>query len=267
MTDWDLLTPGIGLSSIGIVGIFISLSGLAKTFIDGMHAVSLLTLLIGLIFLASGLFKDGFPTSRKAKVAAFITFGILIITGLSAMAISSANTPSIFIYLGIIILITVLAAAVIIGLYKQSSRIKLYLTSFGVVVIAGIITFSIIGSQSPEAIEHGAIESDSSTDATELSIDPATLEKVNILPGSAAQGNPDYDPDHLIVSDAPGIVWLNIDNVPHTVTSLADDGQTFDSSIISPAGNYTLILSDLPEKNYEYFCTLHPYMKASFASE
>ena len=268
MTDWDLLTPGIGLSSIGIVGIYVSLSGLAKTFIDGMHAVSLLTLLIGLIFLSAGVFKDGFPTSRKAKVAAFITFGILIITGLSIMAVSSANTPSIFIYVGIIILITILAAAVIIGLYKQSSRIKLYLTSFGIVVIAGIVTFSVISSQLPEATEHGETESHSSeTSSIALEIDPATLEKVNILPGSAAQGNDDYGPDHLVVSDAPGIVWLNIDNVPHTVTSFEDDGQTFDSSIISPAGNYTLILADLPEKEYEYFCTLHPYMKATFAIE
>ena len=56
MTDWDLLTPGIGLTSIGIVGVGISLSGIAKTFLDGMHAVSLLTMFIGMIFLASGLF-------------------------------------------------------------------------------------------------------------------------------------------------------------------------------------------------------------------
>lgn len=67
MTDWDLLTPGIGLSSLGIVTVGISLSGIAKTFIEGMHAVGLLTLFIGLIFLASGLFKDGFP-DRKSVV-------------------------------------------------------------------------------------------------------------------------------------------------------------------------------------------------------
>ena len=80
MADWDLLTPGIGLTSIGIVGVFVSLSGIAKTFFDGMHAVSLLTLLIGLLFLTPGIFKDGFPSSRKAKVGSFITLGILVIT-------------------------------------------------------------------------------------------------------------------------------------------------------------------------------------------
>ena len=57
MTDWDLLTPGIGLTSIGIVGVGISLAGIAKTFVEGMHAVSLLTMFIGMIFLAAACLK------------------------------------------------------------------------------------------------------------------------------------------------------------------------------------------------------------------
>ena len=52
MSDWDLITPGIGLTCIGIVGVGISLSGIAHTFTEGMHAVSILTMFIGLIFLA-----------------------------------------------------------------------------------------------------------------------------------------------------------------------------------------------------------------------
>ena len=84
MTDWDLLTPGIGLSSLGIVTVGISLSGIAKTFIEGMHAVGLLTLFIGMIFLASGLFKDGFPSSGRAKSATFITLGFLVTFGFAS---------------------------------------------------------------------------------------------------------------------------------------------------------------------------------------
>ena len=70
MTDWDLMTPGIGLTTIGIAGVGMSLSGIAKTFIDGMHAVSLLTMFIGMIFLASGLFKDGFPAPLPQEALA-----------------------------------------------------------------------------------------------------------------------------------------------------------------------------------------------------
>src|ERR687896_1673381 len=103
MTDWDLLTPGIGLSSLGIVTVGISLSGIAHTFIEGMHAVGLLTLFIGMIFLASGLFKDGFPSSGRAKSATFITLGFLVTFGFAAAVTVSSQAPSIFFFIGFII--------------------------------------------------------------------------------------------------------------------------------------------------------------------
>jgi plastocyanin len=270
MADWDLLTPGIGLTSIGIVGVFVSLSGIAKTFIDGMHAVSLLTLLIGMIFLAPGIFKDGFPSSRKAKLGSFITLGILIIIGLVGAFYSSGQTPSIFVYIAILILISVPAAAVILGIYRNSSKVKLYLASFVVAVIIGIVSFSTLGTQfqnspadSQEKTEEITADQKPVTD-----IDVTQLVRVNILAGSSAQGNPDYDPEELIVKkDNVGIIWINQDNVPHTVTSLKDDGKSFDSSIIMGNANYTLLLSDLKEKGYDYFCTIHPYMKAKFQIE
>jgi hypothetical protein len=107
MTDWDLLTPGIGLSSLGIVTVGISLSGIAHTFIEGMHAVGLLTLFIGMIFLASGLFKDGFPSSGKAKSATFITLGFLVTFGFAAAVTVSSQAPSIFVYIGLIMTIAI----------------------------------------------------------------------------------------------------------------------------------------------------------------
>ena len=98
MTDWDLMTPGIGLTSIGIVGVGISLSGIAKTFLDGMHAVTLLTMFIGMIFLAAGLFKDGFPTSGRAKSATFITLGFLVTFGFAACDSKHSDSQHICIY-------------------------------------------------------------------------------------------------------------------------------------------------------------------------
>src|SRR5215208_7159581 len=226
MPDWDLLTPGIGLTSIGIVGVLVSLSGIAKTFIDGMHAVSLLTLLIGMVFLTPGIFKDGFPSSRKAKLGSFITLGVLIIIGLVAAIFSSGQTPTIFVYIAILLLISVPEAD------SQEKKGE-------------------IPDQKPDT-----------------NIDITKLAKVTILPGSSAQGNPSYDPAQLVVKkDYLGINWVNQDNVPHTVTSLKDDGKSFDSSIIMGNANYTLFLSDLKEKEYDYFCTIHPYMKAKFQLE
>src|ERR671910_3316561 len=103
MSDWDLITPGIGLTSIGIVGVGVSLSGIAHTFLEGMHAVSILTMFIGLIFLAAGIFKDGFPTSGKAKSATFITLGFLVTLGFAAAVTVSSQAPSIFAYIGLML--------------------------------------------------------------------------------------------------------------------------------------------------------------------
>lgn len=272
MADWDLLTPGIGLTSLGIVGVLVSLSGIAKTFLDGMHAVTLLTFLIGMIFLTAGIFKDGFPSSRKAKIGSFITLGLLIIIGLISAINSSSQTPSIFAYIGIILLISIPAAFVIFGIYRNSSKVKIYLTSFVGAIIIGIISISAMGIQIQN---QGAISAEKTAEETITppssepvsTIDLTELAKVNILPGSSAQGNPDYDPEELIVKDSIGIIWINQDNLPHTVTSLKDDGKSFDSSIIMTNANYTLLLSDLKEKEYEYFCTIHPYMKAKFRIE
>ncbi len=270
MADWDLLSQGIGLTSLGIVGVLVSLSGIAKTFLDGMHAVALLTFLIGMIFLSAGIFKDGFPSSRKAKIGSFITLGLLIIIGLVAAVNSSGQAPTIFAYIGIIILISVPAAFVIFGIYRNSSKVKIYLTSFVVAVIIGIISFSALGFQlqNPEAESQEPEEEIIVDQKPATDIDVTQLAKVNILAGSSAQGNPDYDPDQLVVKkDQVGIIWVNQDNVPHTVTSLKDDGKSFDSSIIMANADYTLSLSDLKEKEYEYFCTIHPYMKAKFQLE
>ena len=67
MADWDLLIPGDGLTSVGAVGVTIALSGISNTFLEGMHAVSLLCMFFGLIMLSGGLFKDGFPHLIKQK--------------------------------------------------------------------------------------------------------------------------------------------------------------------------------------------------------
>lgn len=263
MTDWDLLTPGIGLTSIGIVGVAISLAGIAKTFLEGMHAVSLLTMFIGMILLASGLFKDGFPSTSKAKSATFITLGLLVAFGFAAAIIVGSHISSIYIYIMIIILISVPAAVLCVASYKRKPYIKPLLVIFIVAALVGSSTFYAFG-----LIAHKTTGKEENKTATKASPIPvlSKIMKVTILPGASAQGNPNFDPKSLNVSKGLGIgiVWTNNDNVPHTVTSAKDTGKSFDSSIISPKGNFTLDTSKLTEKEYDYFCTLHPFMKARF---
>ena len=288
MSDWDLLTPGIGLTSIGIVGVGISLAGIAKTFIDGMHAVSLLTLFIGLIFLSAGIFKDGFPRSPRAKSATFITLGFLVTFGIAAAVTISTTVPSIFAYIGLMMVIAIPATVIIVASYKESPYVKAITVIFIAAAVVGGGTFYAFGLVSPkvpseeEAVQgqEGA-ENMSSTDGNVSSAESATsgnasnttgsssgpVVDVSILPGASAQGNPSYDPAVLNVSKDDSIEWTNNDNVPHTVTSSVDEGQTFDSSLIMAGDTFLLQTSNLSENSYDYFCTLHPFMKASFVFE
>ena len=150
MTDWDLLTPGIGLSSLGIVTVGISLSGIAKTFIEGMHAVGLLTLFIGMIFLASGLFKDGFPSSGRAKSATFITLGFLVTFGFAAAITVSTQAPSIFAYIGLMMLISIPSAVLAVASYKRTPHIKALAVIFIGAAIIGGSSFYAFGLVTPK---------------------------------------------------------------------------------------------------------------------
>ena len=256
MTDWDLLTPGIGLTSIGIVGVGISLAGIAKTFIDGMHAVSLLTMLIGMIFLASGLFKDGFPSTGKAKSATFITLGFLVTFGFAAAVTVSAQVPSIYAYIGLMLIISIPATVLAIASFRQVPYIKALAIIFVSAAVVGGSTFYAFGlvTPKPPAPEEEPIEE---TPATP----PANVINATILAGSSAQGNPDYGPDELTVNQGDGVEWTNEDNVLHTVTSKQEG--LFDSSFIDAGAKWLLDTTELALAEYEYYCSVHPHMVAT----
>ena len=268
MTDWDLLTPGIGLTSIGIVGVGISLAGIAKTFVEGMHAVSLLTMFIGMIFLAAGMFKDGFPSTGRAKSATFITLGFLVSFGVAAAVTVSTQVPSIFAYIGLMILISIPAAVLSVASYKRTPYIKALAVIFIGAAVVGGASFYIFGLATPKSSSSQTGNSTNTTSGTKAS-QPHTpnlsqIVKVSILPGASAQGNPNYDPKSLNVKKGVGIQWTNNDNLPHTVTSFKDAGKSFDSSIIKSKDTFTLDTTKLSNNEYDYFCTIHPFMKAKF---
>jgi plastocyanin len=263
MTDWDLMTPGIGLTSIGIVGVGISLSGIAKTFIDGMHAVTLLTMFIGMIFLASGLFKDGFPSSGRAKSATFITLGFLVTFGFAAAVTVSTQVPSIYAYIGLMLIIAVPATVLTVASYRGIQYLKPLAVIFIGAALVGGITFYAFGLVTPKpqptSEEQGKSQTTGNTSAT-AAPRPANVVNARILAGASAQSNPDYDPDPVSAKKGDGVEWTNQDNVPHTVTS--KQGGAFDSSIINPGSKWLLNTAQLQPAEYEYYCSIHPFMGA-----
>jgi len=264
MTDWDLLTPGIGLTSIGIVGVGISLSGIAKTFIDGMHAVTLLTMFIGMIFLASGLFKDGFPTSGRAKSATFVTLGFLVTFGFAAAVTVSAQVPSIYAYIGLMLIISIPATVLAVASYRGTQYLKAIAVIFiGAAVVGGstFYAFGLVTPKPPAAEEEQTEQGAESPPTEETTTPPANTISARILPGASAQGNPDYDPDPIAIKQGDGVQWTNEDNSPHTVTS-SEQG-VFDSGLINAGDTWLLNSAEIAPAQYEYFCTLHPFMVAT----
>lgn len=267
MTDWDLLLPGAGLTAVGAIGVAVALSGIAKTFMDGMQSVSILCMFFGLIFLAAGLFKDGFPTSKKSKAAVAIILILFITAGIIGAVQISTKVPSIFSYIAIIATISIPSLIIIIASYRKNAHLMKISIACVVVMVIGsgfIVSAAWMASPATATSEDEKTGADSQN-STIPKVVNTTIVPATIPAGASGQGNPAYEPAIIEAKKGEAIEWTNIDNVPHTVTSFADDGKSFDSSLIMTEKKYVLDTSSLTESKYDYFCTLHPFMKGSIA--
>src|SRR3989344_2885623 len=89
MSNWDLMMPGMGLTAIGLAGVTISYAGIAHTFVDGMHALTGLTMFVGLIFLSVGILDGGISTSNRAKATTLVIISIAL--GFGTFGLTSAT--------------------------------------------------------------------------------------------------------------------------------------------------------------------------------
>jgi len=89
--------------------------------------------------------------------------------------------------------------------------------------------------------------------------------EVTISPGSSSPSNAKFfDPETLTVAAGTTVTWKNADSTLHTVTSGsaeggAEPGQEFDSSYLAAGKTFQWTFSKAG--TYDYFCTLHPFMK------
>lgn len=259
MSNWDLMMPGMGLTAIGLAGVTISYAGIAHTFIDGMHALTGLTMFIGLIFLAAGILEGGVSTSNRAKATTLVVLGISFSFGLAALNFNAISTIPTF--AGVMLIVVVPAIVMAYVAMKMPQYAKpvsiIFIIAVGAAV-AAYVGFGLFGP-SPYLVPPPAVEEE-----VEEQAPTAPIFAISILKGSATQGNPDYEPDVAQVPPGNIIEWTNNDDVAHTVTSSADGGATFDSSLIAAGATYRLDTSTLQAGTYDYFCIVHPWMAASF---
>lgn len=263
MSNWDLMMPGMGLTAIGLTGVTIAYSGIANTFVDGMHALTGLTLFIGLIFLSAGILDGGISTSNRAKATTLVIISIALGFGTFALTMNSSNYT-----ITLAGLLMAIAFPSIIIAYL-AMKMPQYAKPIGVIVIlasaTGIIMWFAFGLVSPDTyminepiIEEKPVEE----------IDSAgPMFAITILENSSTQGNPDYEPDIAHVPKGNIIEWTNADTVTHTVTSSVDFGDTFNSDMINAGEEFRLDTSKLGIGEYEYMCIVHPWMIATLIIE
>jgi len=263
MSNWDLMMPGMGLTGIGLAGLILAYAGIAHTFIDGMHALTGLTMFVGLIFLSAGILDGGISTSKRAKITTLVIVAISL--GFGIYALITMNTSD-FTLTVVLILLAVALPALAIGYIamKKPGSIKPIGLVLGLAVASAMVIWVSAGSMNSEDTE--IYEEMINGEAIEgLTVGP--IFSIEILKDSAQEGNPDYSPDRAIVTQGYTIEWINEDVAPHTVTSAADYGETFDSSLISAGETFTLDTTELEIGEYEYLCIVHPWMTSTLVIE
>jgi len=264
MSNWELVMPGGGLTAIGMAGLVTSYSGLAHTFIDGMHALTGLLFFIGLIFLSAGILDGGVSTSNRTKATVLVVISIVLGFGAAAFIGNESTTlPTIA---GLLIMIAVPGIVIAYMATKMPQYVKpvglifIFAIGLGITVFFGFGILGPTGYLLPEVVEEAVEE-------VVQEVPMGKIFAISILAGSAEQGNPDYDPDTATISQGFVIEWTNNDEVMHTVTSSLDFGETFDSSILNAGERFLLDSNKLDIGSYEYMCVVHPWMVASIVIE
>ena len=256
--------PGGGLTAIGMAGLVISYSGVAHTFIDGMHALTGLLFFIGLIFLSAGILDGGISTSNRTKATVLVIISIVL--GFGAAAFIGSESTTLPTVAGLLILITVPGVVIAYMAMKIPQYVKpvglifIFAIGLGITVFFGFGILGPTGYLLPEVVEEAVEE-------VVQEVPMGKIFAISILAGSAEQGNPDYDPDTATISQGFVIEWTNDDEVMHTVTSSLDFGETFDSSILNAGERFLFDSNQLDIGSYEYMCIVHPWMVASFVIE
>ena len=76
-----------------------------------------------------------------------------------------------------------------------------------------------------------------------------------------------YTPSKIVIKQGDSVTWVNEDVAFHSVTSGYYDqpSDLFDSNYLDPEESFTFIFENIG--TYDYFCTLHPWMKGQVIVE
>ena len=131
----------------------------------------------------------------------------------------------------------------------------------GIVIIAGIaVSFST------------TVESDLESTTVESDLESTTVESDVIMPSKVSRPGCEEDdrcyiPSKISIEKGKQVTWVNEDSAFHSVTSGSYDYPTplFDSGHLDPFESYSITFDE--SGIFDYFCTLHPWMKGQVVVE
>ena len=76
-----------------------------------------------------------------------------------------------------------------------------------------------------------------------------------------------YIPSIIVIESGKQVIWINEDSAFHSVTSgfYNTPSDLFDSGYLDPSESFTFTFNE--SGIYDYFCTLHPWMKGQVIVE
>jgi plastocyanin len=129
-----------------------------------------------------------------------------------------------------------------------------------IVVIAVIILVTI-------ALSFSNYSFDENVEETDLTIKGDVIMPTKVSRPGCEENDRCYIPSVIVIEKGKQVTWVNEDSAFHSITSGYYGAPTdlFDSGHLDPFESYTLTFDKTG--TYDYFCTLHPWMKGQVIVE
>ena len=108
---------------------------------------------------------------------------------------------------------------------------------------------------------------ETNSEETELVVDGDVIMPTKVSRPGCEEIDRCYIPSVIVIDSGNQVTWVNHDSAFHSVTSgfYGEPTELFDSGHLDPFESYTLNFDEIG--TYDYFCTLHPWMKGQVIVE
>jgi len=132
------------------------------------------------------------------------------------------------------------------------------ITTMGVIGVVILVTITLFFSNYP---------TEENVDETDLLIKGDVIMPIKVSRPGCDETDRCYIPSLIVIEKGKQVTWVNEDSAFHSITSGFYDTPTdlFDSGHLDPFESYTITFDEIG--TYDYFCTLHPWMKGQVIVE